>query len=298
MPLTTRPLLPTDAATLDAFLAPHTAEAYYLRSNAMSAGLVYEGRPLQAEYFGAFDGESLVGVITYTWRPTILVFAEDPACLPALGKAVRPAIVKRGGNIEAILGLAPHVDAVISALALPREAFRKYGDDWLFRLDLKAMRLPPLPESLSLRLAEEKDRALLIDWRMAFNIEANNAEPGPNLKASVEKEVDHWLKSKQTFMLENTGNPVSFCGIGGTIPETVIIGPVWTPVELRNRGYGRLVTGHGLKILMQERPALREATLFASRPDAIRVYESLGFTCAADWRLALLREDYRVEGAA
>ncbi len=296
MIITTRPLFPTDAATLDAFLAPHTAETYYLRSNAVAAGLIYEGKPLQAEYFGAFDGDRLVGVITYTWLPTVLVFAEDPACLPALAKAIRPAIVKRGGKIEAILGLASHVDAVISALALPPEAFRRYGDDWLFRLDLKDMRLPPLLEGLSLRLAEDKDRALLIDWRMAFNIEANNAEPGPNLKASVEKEVDHWLKSKQTFMLENAGNPVSFCGIGGNIPETVIIGPVWTPVELRNRGYGRLVTGHGLKVLMQERPALREATLFASRPDAIRVYQSLGFTRAADWRLALLKEDYRVEG--
>jgi hypothetical protein len=87
------------------------------------------------------------------------------------------------------------------------------------------MRLPPLPEGLSLRLAEDKDRALLIDWRMAFQLEANNAEPGPNLKASVEKEVDHWLGSKQTFLLEKEGNPVSFCGIGGSIPETVIIGP-------------------------------------------------------------------------
>lgn len=294
MPINTRPLLPIDAAMLDAFLAPHTAEAYYLRSNAIAAGLVYEGKPLQAEYFGAFDGESLVSVIAYTWLPTLLVFAENPAGLPALAKAVRPAIVKRGGKIEAILGLAPYVDAVISALALPPEAFRRYGDDWLFRLDLKNMLLPPLPESLSLRLAEEKDRALLIDWRMAFNIEANNAEPGPNLKASVEKEVDHWLGSKQTFLLEQAGYPVSFCGIGGNIPETVIIGPVWTPVELRNRGYGRLVTGHGLKILMQERPALREATLFASRPDAIRVYESLGFTRAADWRLALLKDNFRV----
>lgn len=298
MTINVRPLGQQDAIILDKFLKPHTAEAYYLRSNAIAAGLVYEGRPLQAEYFGAFDGEILVGVITYTWLPTILVFAEDPSCLPALAKAIRPAIVKRGGKIEAVLGLAPHVDAVILALDLSPEAFRRYGDNWLFCLDLKNIRLPPLPERFSLRLAEDKDRALLIDWRMAFNIEANNAEPGPNLKASVEKEVDHWLGSKQTFLLEKEGDPVSFCGIGGNIPETVIIDPVWTPVELRNRGYGRLVTGHGLKILMQERPALREATLFASRPDAIRVYESLGFTRTADWRLALLKEDYRVEGAA
>jgi hypothetical protein len=122
-PITTRPLLPTDAATLDAFLAPHTAEAYYLRSNAMAAGLVYEDKPLQAEYFGAFDGDRLVGVITYTWLPTILVFAKDPACLPALEKAIRPAIVKRGGKIEAILGLVPHVDAVILALDFRRKLF-------------------------------------------------------------------------------------------------------------------------------------------------------------------------------
>lgn len=294
MNFTIRLLTADDAAALDEFLAPHTAEAFYLRSNAKAAGLVYEGKPLQAEYFGAFENGKLVGALAYSWLNTLLVYTENQACLHALAQAVLPSIRKRGGKIDALLGLAPHVDGLIAGLRLPQEAFRRFGHDGLFLLDLQTLRLPAKADDLSLRLAKETDRALLIDWRMAFNIEANNAQPGPALKKNVEKEVDHWLKTKQTFILENGSDPVSFCGIGGSLPEIVIVGPVWTPVKLRNRSYGRLVTGYGLRQLAEERPLLREATLFASRPEAIRVYEALGFKRIADWRLALVKEDYRL----
>ncbi|MCL2470074.1 MAG: hypothetical protein FWF24_07655 [Alphaproteobacteria bacterium] len=296
MSFTVRPLLSDDAAALDALLAPRTAEAYYLRSNALAAGLVYEGKALEAEYFGAFERERLVGALAYTWIHTILVYAEKPEICRLLAQAARAAIVKRGGVLDGILGLAAHADAVIASLALPQDVLRLRDNTGLFRLDLEKLRLPCWPEDLSLRLAEEKDRALLVEWCMAFNIEANSAAPGPKLKASVEKEVDLWLKSKPTFMLEKAGATVSFCGIGGDIFDMVIVGPVFTPVALRNQGYGRVVTGYGLKTLMGERPALREATLFASRPDAIRTYENLGFLRTDDWGWALVKEDYRVTG--
>lgn len=296
MTVTTRLLTPDDAAVLDAFLAPHTAEAYYLRSNAIAAGLVFEDKPLQAEYFGAFQDGRLVGALSYSWINTILVYVDSRDSLPLLVEAVRPSILKRGGALDAVLGLAPLVEDIVEKLGIPQQAFRRYDNEGLFCIDLNRLHLPPMPEGHSLRLAGEGDRALLVDWRMAFNIEANNAAAGPSLKKAVEKEVDHWLKSKNTYLLEKSGVPVSFCGIGGSISDIVIIGPVWTSADSRNRGYGRLVTGHGLNSLRQSRPALREATLFASRPDAIRMYQSLGFSRVADWGLAMLREDYRVGG--
>ncbi|MCL2470075.1 MAG: hypothetical protein FWF24_07660 [Alphaproteobacteria bacterium] len=291
---TVRPLLSDDAAALDALLAPHTAEAYHLRLNALAYKLVYEGKPFEAEYFGAFEEGRLVGVLSYSWNNTILVFAENPESLPLLAQAARGAIVKRGGVLEAVVGLAPHAGAVIEGLAIPPDVLRKRNEGWLFRLGLENLHLPRWPEDVFLRLAEEKDRILLVAWRMAFNMEAKNAASGPKLKAAVEKEVDFWLKNTPTFMLEKEGRPVSFCGLGGNIPDMVIVGPVFTPMEMRNQGYGRVVTGYGLKMLMDERSALREATLYAVRPDAIRVYESLGFRRAADWLSAALKEDYKV----
>lgn len=294
MPITTRPLLPTDAATLDAFLAPHTAEAYFLRSNAKNAGLTYGGKFLEAEYFGSFDGERLVGVISYSWINTILVFAEDPLCLAPLVKAVEPSILKRNGVIEAILGLPIHVDAVIEELGIPPIAFRRKENDGLFRLPLTDLRLPEMTGGLHMREAAMEDIDLLVSWRVDFNIEAVHAKPGKELEDKARAEMSERVPAGELFILEKDGQPVSFCGIGGHVPDTVMVGPVWTPPELRNRKYGRIATGYALKLLSEKRPALCQAILFASRADAIRVYEAIGFIRFSDWRLALVKEDYRV----
>jgi hypothetical protein len=297
MTITTRPLLPTDAATLDTFLEPHTAEAYFLRSNAKTAGLTYSGKFLEAEYFGAFDGDRLVGVISYSWINTILVYAEDPSCLAPLVQAVRPSILKRGGTVEAILGLPVHVDAIIEELGIPSSAFRRKENDGLFRLPLADMRLPELTNGLHVRMADMNDLDLLVSWRVDFNIEAVHAKPGQELEDKARAEMNERIPAGELFILEKDGQPVSFSGAHGHVPDTVMVGPVWTPPELRNRKYGRIATGHALKLLAEKRSALRQAILFASRADAIRVYESLGFIRFSDWRLALVKEDYRAEAA-
>ncbi len=294
MNVTTRPLLPTDAATLDAFLAPHTAEAYFLRSNAKNAGVTYSGKFLEAEYFGAFNDEKLVGVISFSWINTILVFAEDTSCLASLVQAVTPSILKRNGVIEAILGLPVHVDAVIEELGIPASAFRRKENDGLFRLPITDLRLPEISDGLHIREAAMEDIDLLVSWRVDFNIEAVHAKPGKELEDKARAEMNERIPAGELYILEKDGQPVSFCGIGGYVPDTVMVGPVWTPPELRNRKYGRIATGYALKLLAEKRIALRQAILFASRADAIRIYEAIGFTRFSDWRLALVKEDYRV----
>lgn len=293
-----RPLIPSDAAYLDDFLRPHTAEAYWLRSNALAGGLAYEGKYLQAEYFGAFRDNRLVGAVAYSWMNTILLFADEPACLRDLAASLLPCIRKRDGVVDAILGLAEQADAVIKALKIPVTAWRCDDSDGLFRLKLDQLRMPSAQSGFFVRKAEEKDREQIVAWRIAFNIEAVNAAPGAELERKVREEISARLPLGELFVLEHDGNLLSYCGVGGHVPDTVMVGPVWVPVDFRCRGYGRAVTAEALKILADERPALRHAALFASKPDAIRLYEAIGFKRIADWRLALLKEDYRVESVA
>jgi len=143
-----------------------------------------------------------------------------------------------------------------------------------------------------------EDIDLLVSWRVDFNIEAVHAKPGKALEDKALAEMRERIPAGELYILEKDGQPVSFCGIGGHVPDTVMVGPVWTPPELRNRKYGRIATGYALKLLAEKRPALRQAILFASRADAIRVYEAIGFVRFSDWRLALIKEDYRIENAA
>ncbi|MGE0109923.1 MAG: GNAT family N-acetyltransferase [Bdellovibrionales bacterium] len=297
MSINVRPLNQQDLSILDAFLKPHTAEAYFLRSNALSGGLAYEGKFLQGEYFGAFEADQLVGVLCYSWLHTLLVFVENNDCFSLLANAVRPALQRREGRLDAILGLAPHADALIAALDIPPSAFRRDEDDGLFRLSLNGIKLPPLPERMCVRKAEDKDYELVVSWRVAFNVEAVHAQPSEKLEREVRAEISERIPNGELFLLEKDGDPVSLCGVHGNIPDTKMVGPVWTPADLRNRGYGRLAVGWALKQLYEQTPELEQAILFASRPEAVHVYESLGFTRFADWRLGMLKEDYRVKAA-
>lgn len=279
------------ADLLESFLCAHTAEAYWLRSNALAAGLDYQGQWLQGDYFGAFQGDALVGVISYTWLNTILIFAQDPACIPVLVAAVLPRLQQRGGTLDAILGLAEQARTVIHELHLPESAIRNNEQSLLFRLSLDRLRVPDATPDQLVRRATEKDRERLIEWRMAFNIEAIRAMPGPELEQKVRDEIDNRLPRGELFVLEQSSVPASYCGIGGHVPDTTMVGPVWTPPENRNRGFGRAVIALALDLLRNERPDLRHAVLFASRPDAIHIYESIGFERLADWGLVFLNNE-------
>lgn len=290
-----RRLSGVDAAQLDAFLKPHTAFCYYMRSNAVKAGLDYHGQFLGAEYVAAFQDGRMVGAASYSWIDSILVFATQPDCLPALAEAMRGVVVARGGKLDCILGMKHDVDPFCTTLGLSAANYRDDDDEYLFAADLRDLPAMELAPDMFVRLANKDDRALLIKWRVAFNIEAVNATPGAELEEKVRAEIDSRLPLGELFVLEKSGVPVSYCGIGGSIPEMEVVGPVWTPPELRGHRYAQIVTAWGLRLRVEaSKGALKEGVLFASRPDAIRVYEKLGFHKIGDWALKLLKSDYRM----
>ena len=285
-----------DETALDDFLRPHTAEAFFLRSNFYREGVTYEAKPLQAQYLGAFDGDKLVGVVGYSWIHTILVFAEDPACIGDLAQALRPLIQVRNGEIEAVLGLADHVTPLLKHLGLTPNTLRKDAPQILYRLNVGQMKTPALlgDPAIVMRSANEKDLEQIVAWRMAFNIEVAGSTPGPKLEESVRKDVGRKVADNAYFILEQGGVPISMCGAEGYVPEAILIGPVYTPPELRNRGYAKAVTAGAIGIVAAERPTLREAILFTPNPAAAKAYEAIGFQNIGNWGLALVKEDYRL----
>src|SRR5436309_13319661 len=84
-----RPLQPSDAAALDAFLARRADSSMFLRSNALAAGLVDRGEPLQATYVAAVEPGGIVGVAADCWNGMVLVQA------PAHAAALAPEGVRR-----------------------------------------------------------------------------------------------------------------------------------------------------------------------------------------------------------
>jgi len=93
---------------------------------------------------------------------------------------------------------------------------------------------PPRPVRGRLRDADPGDRELLIEWIAAFNREAL----GDTDTSDVPDLVDRVLTGRfRRMFLWDDGGPVSLAGAGGRTPNGIRIGPVYTPPELRGRGY-------------------------------------------------------------
>ena len=78
------------------------------------------------------------------------------------------------------------------------------------------------------------------------------------------------------------------------LPDCVQIGGVFTPPELRRRGYGRAVVAGSLVEAREQ--GVGRSVLFTGvdNPAARRAYEALGFEVVGDYALFLLREPVAV----
>ncbi len=79
-------------------------------------------------------------------------------------------------------------------------------------------------------------------------------------------------------------------GFNARIAEVVQVGGVYTPPELRSRGYGRCAVAASLRDTRSA--GARRAILFTDVDNhpAIRVYESLGFRRIGNYRILILHE--------
>lgn len=130
------------------------------------------------------------------------------------------------------------------------------------------------------RPATERDRPLLLEWLRAFATEAMPRD-APDL--GPEQTVDARLREgRGGFTIWEDGGPVSLAGWGGTTPNGVRIGPVYTPPEFRCRGYGSAVTA----AVSAERLASGRTFCFLytdlANPTSNRIYSDIGYEPVCD----------------
>ena len=102
--------------------------------------------------------------------------------------------------------------------------------------------------------------------------------PGP--ARVVEARLDHGLGGFGLW--EDEGRPVSVVGWGGSTPNGARIGPVYTPPELRRRGYAsaltawvsaeRLAAGRSFCVLYTD----------LDNPTSNRIYTEIGYEPVCD----------------
>jgi uncharacterized protein len=147
--------------------------------------------------------------------------------------------------------------------------------------ELDRVEEPPRPPG-GVRVADESDRDLVVRWFAAFADEVPHFG-GPG-RDNAERAVDRrFAVTTSGFLLwEDGGEVVSLAGWGGPTPNGIRIGPVYTPPELRGRGYATALTAELSEQLLDGRlfPGGRRFCFLytdLANPTSNAIYERIGY---------------------
>lgn len=266
--------LPDPQSFLAATEAVRSAEPVLTNVIGSVARTVLDGREYERCWWWVVrdDHGAVVGCAMRT-APFLLAVSPMPdEAAAALGRAVAAADPRLPGSV----GPADVVAAVLDAAApgMPRHVHR----DELVRV-LHDFR-PATGVAGTSRPARATDVELLVDWFRLFTAEAGVAVPHDDLRANVMGRVEQGALR----VWEVDGRPVAMAGHAPLVatPAGPVgrIGPVFTPVEERRRGYGAAVTSAVAAALL---PRCSTVMLYtdAANPTSNGVYARLGFDVVA-----------------
>jgi predicted GNAT family acetyltransferase len=170
----------------------------------------------------------LAMLMTTPWN-IVVSRPADPAALPFAARALRD----EGVVLPGVTGALPEADA----FADEWEALAGVSRRLRMAQGVYALRSVRKPRQVDgrLRLADPRDRDLLVEWFDAFVAESI-PEDAPHQEPA--KAVERRLASSGGgFAVWEDGELVSMSGFGGETPHGIRIGPVYTPPPLRRRGY-------------------------------------------------------------
>jgi predicted GNAT family acetyltransferase len=226
-----------------------------------------------APYLAAVvHGDRVVGTAIRTppWR-LVLGVMEHPGAVHQIvaDLAADPA----GADLPGVVG--------------PSEAAAHFAEAWAEMSGAKARLarhersfrlrtvIPPRVAPGRMRRAGASDRALLTDWARAFHEEALLGSPDQDYSAMA----DRWIRSvgRTAFLWEDGGRPVSLTGVGGLTPNGIRVGPVYTPPELRGRGYASNLVATASQLQLDTGRTFVFLFTDLANPTANRIYQAIGY---------------------
>lgn len=224
---------------------------------------------------GALVGAAMRTMPVPPYAAYVLPMSQSAAL--ALARAVHG----RGERLLAVNGCRPAVDVVAGETA--RLVHGRVEPAARHRLHLLGDLVAPHPVEGSLRLVREDEVALAEDWISRFHHDAEvqagrdpaGAERMPY--GDLVRRIDQGL----LWCWEVEGVPVHLTGTNAPSDQMVRVGPVYTPAELRGRGYASAGV-HAVSALLRERGS--QVCLFTDLDNRTsnKVYAALGFAAYAD----------------
>jgi GNAT superfamily N-acetyltransferase len=252
------------------FLAAREAEhnlIFGILSNYEADPSQYDERPYLA---AAVHGDRVVGAAIRTppWR-LVLSEMDHPGAVHRLADDLASADLP---GVVGPAGAAGHFAAAwAERTGVPAKLLR---NERSFRLERV---IPPRPAPGELTRARPEHRGVLAAYARAFHDEAFGAAPTP--AQDYDAMAERWIRGigRTGYLWVDEGRPVSLAGAGGLTPSGIRVGPVYTPPELRGRGYAsNLVAGVSQ---LQLDAGRRFVFLFTdlANPTANHIYQAIGY---------------------
>jgi hypothetical protein len=236
----------------------------------------------QPPYLATVSEGSRIAVVAVRTPPFGIVLSEPGVAADLLGPAVDALVADLvAGSPDMATALGPRTTVVPFiqrwSMATGR-APRLQMAERIYRLTRV---IPPPPTPGSWRLADERDRGLLLDWLAAFHEEA--LPPG-SPTVEIEAMVDAWIRQEHrlAYLWEVVGRVVSLAGGNARTPTGRRIGPVYTPPSERRHGYAAAVTAAASQDQLER--GMRYCVLLTdlANPTSNAVYQRIGYEHVSD----------------
>jgi predicted GNAT family acetyltransferase len=256
----------------------HAAEAYLSRDPANNTHQLSAAKrimDLGARYGERFfvvyadDAESeLIGSAIYVDSKALFLAVMPPEAASALALHLRA----NGVGLTGVIGrrdlLQPFTDS--------------FAQHYSTHVDLMLYQLMTTPDygraTGQARAATMRDLDLLVQWHREFELEVGMI----TVPTPLEERVALRIKNHQLVLWIDAGTAASAAGANPLPAASARIGPVYTPPELRGRGYAQAVTAAASEHVQRDGP--RTVFLFtdAIYPASNKAYQRIGFVHVAD----------------
>ena len=222
------------------------------------------------------DGNRVVGAALRTppWRIVLSCFDVDVA---AVADAFADDLV--GLPLPGMVGPSASTDAFArawSARTGAKVSITRHERSFRLRHVI-----PPRAAPGHMQRAGHEHRSILAAWSQAFEEEAHTAPPGPTDHGAT---ADRWIRGigRTAWLWIDEGRPVSLAGVGGLTPHGIRVGPVYTPPELRGRGYASNLVAEASQLHLDGGRQFVFLFTDLANPTANKIYQSIGYEPVID----------------
>jgi len=131
-----------------------------------------------------------------------------------------------------------------------------------------------------MRLAGLDERELMATWLFNFQRDANTGDHGTleELREAAQLKIQD-----QNFFVWDDGGPVALAGKTRPTPNGCCIGPVYTPLEFRRRGYATALTAALSQLLLDSGKQFTALFTDLSNPVSNSIYQKIGYRPVCDF---------------